>query len=59
MKSIIFNYSHDVFFYILLAFLLLINFSIAGCYILFSLLAVGFILNFRDRSAAFRLPGYF
>ncbi len=55
MKQL-FDISNNVFFPLLLGFLFLVNFSIAGCYIMFTLLTIGLIIFFVSRSP-FPWPG--
>jgi O-antigen ligase len=55
MKQLL-DISNNVFFFLLLGFLFLVNFSIAGCYIMFTLLTIGLILSFIS-SSPFPWPG--
>jgi O-antigen ligase len=55
MKQLL-DISNNVFFFLLLGFLFLVNFSIAGCYIIFTLLSIGIIISFISRSR-FPWPG--
>lgn len=54
-----FNISSNFSFYLLAAFLLLINLSIAGCYILGSLLLIIFIFSFIKEKKRPPIPGFY
>lgn len=55
----LFDISSDISFYLVVAFLLLINFSIAGCYILFTLLAIQLIGHWAVNRKLEGFPPYF
>lgn len=50
---------NDFYFYLLLSFLFLINFSIAGCYLIFSVLAIVFIVFCIKNNKFPECPGFF
>ncbi len=50
---------NDFYFYLLLCFLFLINFSIAGCYLIFSVLGIVFIVFCIKNKKFPECPGYF
>ncbi|MCX6583437.1 MAG: O-antigen ligase family protein [Candidatus Aminicenantes bacterium] len=60
MKQL-FDISNNTFFYLALGFLFLIDFSIAGCYIIFTLLAIELVIYYLSspRSQWPELPGYY
>lgn len=53
------NILNDFYFYLLLCFLFLINFSIAGCYLIFSVLGIVFIAFCLKNKKFPECPGYF
>ncbi len=55
----LFDISSDISFYLVVGFLLLINFSIAGCYILFTLLAIQIIGHWAVNRKIEGFPPYF
>ncbi|MDQ1354110.1 MAG: O-antigen ligase family protein [Acidobacteriota bacterium] len=60
MKQL-FNISNNIYFYLALGFLFLIDFSIAACYILFTILAIELVIYYlsQPRSQWPELPGYY
>jgi O-antigen ligase len=58
MKQIL-DISSNLYFYLLLGFLFLINLTIAGCYILFTLLVAGLIIYSIKNKKIPGVPGYF
>lgn len=58
MKQIL-DISSDFYFYLLLGVLFLINLSIAGCYILFTLLIIGLIIYIIKNKKIPQAPGFF
>ena len=58
MKQFI-NILNDFYFYLLLCFLFLINFSIAGCYLILSVLAIVFMLFCIKNKKFPECPGFF
>ncbi len=53
------NILNDFYFYLLLCFLFLINFSIAGCYLIFSVIGIVFIAFCIKNKKFPECPGYF
>ncbi|MCP5101959.1 MAG: hypothetical protein GY950_01205, partial [bacterium] len=58
MKQFI-DISNNVSFYLLLGFLFLVNFSIAGCYIIFTFLAIEFIVYWVTQKKRPPVPKFF
>ncbi|HLP45763.1 MAG TPA: O-antigen ligase family protein [Candidatus Kapabacteria bacterium] len=56
-----FDISHNIYFYLLLGFLFLVNFSIAACYVIFTFLIIELVIFYLSypRSQWPRLPKYY